>query len=119
MDLNPLGSKGGTALLRGAAASSSNNEEEVMEGKEGEKKNRGLRVLSLAGCGLGDECWDPLVEALTSSLRFVCLAANSFTQVSKLYCFVLAHCNHPGLDTFSRACWFVFSRLEVLSCLGQ
>uniref|UniRef100_A0A0P4WQP5 Uncharacterized protein n=1 Tax=Scylla olivacea TaxID=85551 RepID=A0A0P4WQP5_SCYOL len=79
MDLNPLGSKGGAALLQGAAASSSNNDEEVMEGK-GEKGRRGLRVLSLAGCGLGDECWDPLVAALTSSLRYVCLAANCFTQ---------------------------------------
>ncbi|XP_045115490.1 dynein regulatory complex subunit 5-like isoform X3 [Portunus trituberculatus] len=78
MDLNPLGSKGGTALLQGAAASSSYNDE-MMEGK-GAKRRRGLCVLSLAGCGLGDECWDPLVAALTSSLRYVCLAANSFTQ---------------------------------------
>ena len=103
MDLNPLGGKGGAALLMGAAGANttttttSNEEREkeevagegvrrrmMEEGEEGVRRRRGVRVLSMAGCGLGDECWQPLVAALTltSSLKYVCLAANTFTQVS-------------------------------------
>ncbi|XP_050720966.1 uncharacterized protein LOC127000898 [Eriocheir sinensis] len=118
LDLNPLGSKGGAALLIGAAKGGEEEEEdEEEEGKEEKKKEeegegggseerkerngskdeeeeagakrkkrrrkrrrRGLRVLSMAGCGLGDECWGPLTEALKSALTYVCLAANNFTQ---------------------------------------
>ncbi|XP_037792249.1 uncharacterized protein LOC119587609 [Penaeus monodon] len=64
LDLNPVGGAGGAAILRGAV--------------EGGR----LKVLSLAGCRLTDECWEPLVQVLTSlpSCRYVCLAANPFSQ---------------------------------------
>ncbi|KAG7156997.1 Dynein regulatory complex subunit 5-like [Homarus americanus] len=63
LDLNPL-SRGGEAILEGAT------------------KGGRLRVLSLAGCRLRDQCWMPLAAALTSlpELRYVCLAANPFMQ---------------------------------------
>ncbi|XP_042884741.1 dynein regulatory complex subunit 5-like [Penaeus japonicus] len=64
LDLNPVGGAGGAAILRGAV--------------EGGK----LKVLSLAGCRLTDECWEPLVLVLTNlpSCRYVCIAANPFSQ---------------------------------------
>ncbi|XP_069976778.1 dynein regulatory complex subunit 5 [Penaeus vannamei] len=64
LDLNPVGGAGGAAVLRGAV--------------EGGR----LKVLSLAGCRLTDECWGPLVQVLTSlpCCRYVCLAANPFSQ---------------------------------------
>lgn len=63
LDLNPIGGDGGVMLLEGAA------------------KGGRLQVLSLDGCRLTDQCWLPLAAALTT-LHYVSLAANPFTQVS-------------------------------------
>ncbi|XP_071536167.1 uncharacterized protein [Panulirus ornatus] len=61
LDLNPVGGEGGVLLLEGAA------------------RGGRLQVLSLDGCRLTDQCWMPLAAALTT-LRYVSLAANPFTQ---------------------------------------
>ncbi|XP_068217839.1 dynein regulatory complex subunit 5-like [Palaemon carinicauda] len=64
IDLNPLLSEGGIAILDGAA------------------KGGQLHVLSMAGCRLMDECWHYVAQALTSvpMLQYICLASNPFRQ---------------------------------------
>ncbi|XP_066974306.1 dynein regulatory complex subunit 5 [Macrobrachium rosenbergii] len=64
IDLNPLLSEGGVAILDGAA------------------KGGQLHVLSMAGCRLMDECWHYVAQALTSVplLQYICLASNPFQE---------------------------------------